>query len=85
MKKILIYMQRPLLKPTGGPTGYNYNLASQLESKEVQNIYFIEKVHRDVSNFNNKVKNIRCRWLRLIITVVKSIYRKGKLLYGLHH
>lgn len=78
-------MQRPLLKPTGGPTGYNYNLASQLESKEVQNIYFIEKVHRDVSNFNNKVKNIRCRWLRLIITVVKSIYRKGKLLYGLHH
>lgn len=85
MKNVLIYMRRPLLKPTGGPTGYNYNLAVQLERKNVQNIHFIESSKGDTTSFNNGVKSIKCAWLRLLITILKSVYKKGMLLYGLRH
>jgi len=85
MDKVLIYMQRPLLKPTGGPTGYCYNLATQLEKRGEKNIHFIESVVSDVSGFNNRVKNIRCNWLRFLITIAKSFYRKTQMLYGLKH
>ena len=85
MKNVLIYMRRPLLKPTGGPTGYNYNLAVQLEKRNVKNIRFIESASGDVTAFNNRVKSIKWNWLRLFITIVKSVYKKGMLLYGLRH
>lgn len=85
MKKTLIYMQRPLLKPTGGPTGYCYNLATQLEKMGVKDVEFIESVVNDVSGFNNRVKQIKWNWLRFLITIAKGFYRKSKMLYGFNH
>lgn len=85
MKEILIYMRRPLLKPVGGPIGYNYNLALQLQEKGVKNIHYIESSKGDVSDFNQKVRNIKIGWLRNVITIAKSFYRKFKLLYGFSH
>ena len=78
-------MQRPLLKPTGGPTGYCYNLATQLEKNGETDIHFINKVVRDSSAFNNRVKKIKWKGLRFIVTIIKSFYRKCQMLYGISH
>lgn len=85
MKQTLVYMQRPLLKPTGGPTGYCYNLATQLEAKGAQDIHFINSTEGDVTAFNDWVKRIKWEWLRYAITILKSIYKKWMLLYGRKH
>lgn len=85
VKQILIYMRRPLLKPVGGPIGYNYNLSLRLQEKGVTNIHYIESSKGDVSGFNQKVRNLKIGWLRNVITIAKSFYRKFKLLYGFSH
>lgn len=85
MKNILVYMQQPLLKPTGGPIGYNYNLSTQLKMKGVEHIHYIQSAAGDVSGFNQKVRNIKIGWLRTLILVLKSVYKKTKLLYGFSH
>lgn len=54
-KKLLIYVNEEDLKPTGGASGYNYNLQHGLKKINAQNYYFLQ----DVDKTRNKVKRIK--------------------------
>lgn len=85
MREILIYMQRSMLKPIGGPLGYNYNLATQLEAKGVKNIHYMMTSQGDYTKLNKKISQLKIGWLRNFLVIIKSIIRKYKRLYGWHH
>ncbi len=39
--KVLIYADKNILEPIGGPTGYLYNLYKELKKEKIDNIYFL--------------------------------------------
>lgn len=83
-KEILIYLYKSQLRPTGGPLGYNYNLMTQLELKNCRNIHFIESSN-NIDSVNQRISNIKCKWLKDFIIILKSIYKKTQTLYGFNH
>lgn len=84
MKKVLIYLHKDRLAPTGGPEGYNYNLYLQLKEKTT-NISFIETDKGRYSNINKTVNLLKNGKLKTIIQTAKRIVRKGMMLYGINH
>lgn len=90
MKKVLIYLHKCELAPTGGPKGYNYNLLQGLKELEInKNPDYIEICYLPgeslVDNLNSKVNSMSNDTLKKMIRVAKSIYNKGRLLYGHNH
>lgn len=84
-KQILIYLDKNLLAPIGGPIGYNYNLYKQLKEKDVNNIHYIESGRENIEKWKNKVSSIKNDNLRKAATVLKKVYKHGYLLYGGKH
>jgi len=84
MNKVLIYLYKDSLHPVGGPLGYNYNLKSQLDVVGCNDIHFIELANK-ADTINKQVTQIKCSWLRSLLIIAKSIYKKTKMLYGLNH
>ena len=82
--KVLIYLYKDSLRPKGGPLGYNYNLMCQLEKKGCTNISFIESACK-ADAINKRIGEIRCKRLKNILTITKSIYKKSLMLYGWSH
>ena len=85
MKNVLIYLYKNQLAPTGGPLGYNYNLKTVLDKKNVQNIHFIETQKGDARKINQVVEKIRIPFLKKIVKLIKSIVRNYQRLYGSNH
>lgn len=83
-KEILIYLYKSQLRPTGGPLGYNYNLMTQLDGKNYKNIHFIESSN-NTDSINQKISNIRWKWLKSLLIIIKSVYKKTQILYGFNH
>lgn len=76
--KTLLFMNERLLKPTGGPVGYLYNLKKVIDENEISSIEFIT----DYNKKNNFLKSIIMRIIgnknkQLIINniLVNSIYK----------
>lgn len=84
MKQVLIYLHKNSLKPIGGPLGYNYNLFCQLKNKGYTNIHFIESANK-ADSINKKINNIKINWLKQVLIIAKSIYKKTVMLYGFKH
>lgn len=81
-KNILIYMQEGDLAPKGGPSGYNYHLRQQLVGLGANNIHFLPGYDQAARGANKLVNNISWKPLKNMLTIVKSILRKTKQLYG---
>ena len=85
MKQVLIYLHKKRLAPIGGHFGYNYNFNCQLEKKGIKNIHFIETDIGDREGVKNWINKIPFKWLRYLVTILKSIVRKGFLMYGFNN
>lgn len=90
MKKVLIYLHKDELAPTGGPIGYNYNLLQGLNeiglTNEKRSVDICFLAGRSISsNVNSKINSIKNDWIKSVIKTLKSIYKKGNLLYGFKH
>lgn len=90
MKKLLIYMHEGDLTPTGGPRGYNYNLLQGFKeiglpdsSGEIE-ICYLPGTSSSLAT-NDKVKKIKNRHIRNFVNAVKSIAKKGMMMYGPRH
>lgn len=83
MKKILIYMNKKQLAPTGGATGYNYNLLCGLKEIGYESqIDFLDYETVSKSRINSFVESIKIPWIRMILKIAKSIIHKSILFYG---
>lgn len=86
MKKVLIYLNENSLAPTGGSIGYNYTLRKGLQEVDQEGIEIKYLQGREVSaNINNRVSNIKVVGLKKLITISKSIVKKGLMMYGPSH
>ena len=85
MKKVLIYLYKDNLAPVGGHYGYNYNLNCQLEKMNVRNIHFIETNKGNNEKYNQGLKNISNKYIKLFLIILKNIIRKGQLFWGRNH
>lgn len=77
-KKILLFMNENLLKPTGGPIGYLYNLKTVIDETGVSNIEFIKDYSVNNNTLRSKVnKFIGNKNKKLILNriLVNSIYK----------
>lgn len=86
MKKVLIYLNENELAPTGGAVGYNYTLRQGLNSIH-SNEFDIEYLQGKsiATNVNDQVKNLKSLWLKNALTVLKSVIKKGLMMYGPVH
>ncbi len=73
--KVLIYFDKNLLAPTGGPAGYLYNLNQELEKKGITNIEFLD-------NKTAKSKKVIRKILKGSPKFIKKIYSKYRANYG---
>lgn len=90
MKKILIYLHEDELAPIGGPKGYNYNLLQgMMELGIINNPNSIGVCYLPGKSFasssNEKISKIKNRTLQGVIRAAKSIYKKGRMMYGHRH
>lgn len=85
MKNILIYLYDGMLAPRGGKLGYNYYLKQQLEQMNISNIHYIHHKALFSEKANNKIKNLRNDKIKSILTILKSLFQKFRLLYGCNH
>lgn len=85
MKQILIYLYKSNLAPIGGHYGYNYNLNCQLEKMGVSNIHFIETNKGNMDGYKKGLNSIKNRNVRIFLTLLKNLVRKGELMYGWSH
>ena len=90
MKKVLIYLHKDELAPTGGPLGYNYNLLQGLNEigliNENRSVDICFLPGRSISsNVNSKINTIKNVRIKNAIKTLKSIYKKGNMLYGFKH
>lgn len=85
MKRVLIYMDRKQLKPTGGPIGYNYNLMSELDKSENLNIEFLNGTSDDIQRAKDFIANIKSEFVKKIIITLKHTFKYWRLLYGKTH
>lgn len=80
-KKILIWAKKSILKPSGGPSGYLYNLSLQLDLLSLNTVTFLNEDNINsegiVSNLFKKCKTIIRNPLLSIIP--KSILDKSRL------
>lgn len=84
--KVLIYLREGELAPVGGPKGYNYDLRAGLEKAEDERIQirYLPGVSK-AAKINARSKRMKDGRLKDSILCMKSIYRKGKRLYGCSH
>lgn len=86
MKKILIYLHKDELAPVGGPLGYNYNLLlglKEIEASYQDQIDIVFLPGKSIaSGLNSKINTLKSDKIKNFIKAFKSIYRKGRLLYG---
>ncbi len=54
-RKLLIYVNEADLKPTGGASGYNYNMQQGLQEIETENYFFL----KNVDQTRNKFKSLK--------------------------
>lgn len=85
MKNILIYLYKSNLKPVGGHHGYNYNLNCQLEKMGVENVHFIETEKGNYEGYKNGISEVKVRWIKTLLLIIKNFVRKGMLLWGGGH
>lgn len=86
MYKILVYLKEGDLQPVGGPLGYNYNLKKGIEKLDFKGVeikYIPGKsLNTEVNTF---IKRIKSKKVKRFAEIIKSIYSKGKVLYGRRH
>ena len=86
MKKVLIYLNENSLAPTGGSIGYNYTLKKGLQEIDTEGIEIEYLQGKEVSaDINNRVKNVKAAGLKKLITISKSVVKKGLMMYGPSH
>ena len=86
MKKVLIYLNENSLAPTGGSIGYNYTLKKGLQEIDNEGIEIEYLQGKEVSaDINNRVKNVKAAGLKKLITISKSVVKKGLMMYGPSH
>ena len=85
MKNILIYLYKSNLKPVGGHHGYNYNLNCQLEKMGVSNIHFIEIEKGNYEGYKTGIGDVKIKWIKTLLLIIKNFVRKGMLLWGGSH
>lgn len=68
--KVLIYFDKKMLKPIGGPSGYLFNLKKELDE---ENIDYIDFIDTDVS----LKRKIFGRLPKKITKIIKKIYNPG--------
>lgn len=52
-RKLLIYVNEADLKPTGGASGYNYNMQQGLQEIETENYFFLKNVDQTRNKFKS--------------------------------
>jgi glycosyltransferase involved in cell wall biosynthesis len=76
--KVLIFMRIDMLKPTGGPVGYLFNVHKALAKHNINNINFIQPLHYNNINIIKKlIKMIIPKKIKKLIInykLVNSIY-----------
>jgi glycosyltransferase involved in cell wall biosynthesis len=90
VKRVLIYLHEDELAPVGGPKGYNFNLLQGLKKlgliETPDTVCFCFLQGKSVAvGINDKIKNMRNKKLQLAAKAAKSIYKKGKMMYGHKH
>lgn len=90
MKKVLIYLHQDELAPIGGPKGYNYNLLQGLKELGVidnpDSIQFCYLPGRSAAaGTNDRIQKMKNKTLQEAVKAAKSIYKKGRMMYGHKH
>lgn len=68
-KKVLIYVDKDCLKPTGGAAGYNYNLYKGLSEIGAHNFYYLENTDMN----RNRIKKMKDSFFKKKLFVVLRI------------
>lgn len=86
MKKVLIYLNESDLAPTGGAIGYNYTLQQGLREIK-QDQYKIEYLQGKelAGGINAKLNKAKVSKKKEAILALKSILKKGAMMYGPFH
>ena len=86
MIKLLIYLNESALRPVGGADGYNYTLRKGLEelNNDEVTIYYL-KGKKTIQSINKKVESIKNKKLGSFLIILKSIVKKGLMMYGPFH
>lgn len=86
MIKILIYLNESELKPTGGARGYFYSLRQGIQNIDHENFQF-EYLHtkHTTTELNSKIAKTTSSWMKSTISALKSIAKKGAMMYGPIH
>ncbi|MGB8452077.1 MAG: glycosyltransferase family 4 protein [Anaerocolumna sp.] len=86
MSKILIYMDKKEIAPVGGPKGYIFNLKQQLDTMEAaKNINYLCSFKSVTTQVNKKIERIKNIKIQKLLIIIKSIYKKERLLHGHKH
>ena len=73
--KVLIYFDKNMLAPTGGPAGYLYNVYNELNLKQIDTIDFLD-------NKNSKFKMLARKIIGKSPNFIKKIHSKHAQNYG---
>lgn len=73
--KVLIYFDKNMLAPTGGPAGYLYNVYKELNLKQIDTIDFLD-------NKNSKLKMFFRKVIEKSPKLIKKIHSKYAQNYG---
>lgn len=86
MRHILIYLKKDSLKNTGGPIGYNYNLAIGLNKINLNNIS-IDFLPGDskISSVKSKFKHIKSKFLFSLFKGLRDLIYFLKLIFPFKH
>lgn len=85
-KRVLIYINENKLAPTGGADGYNYTLKKGLENLNSEGIK-IDYIHgkQTAKNINSRIGKIKFKAIQNCMLTIKSIVKKGLMMYGPVH
>lgn len=83
--KVLVYILENELRPCGGPLGYNYNLKRQLDLLKCNTIHYIESLNNPANGINDIINKIRISWIKNVLIILKSVFKKSYMLYGIKH
>ena len=78
--KGLIYFDKNILEPTGGPTGYLYNLYNELLKENIQEIDFLDSYKGNLKSKNKKIFYHLPKSFQTIYRKLKKYLKRYKIL-----